>query len=276
MYKEYEGVVLDTNVFYSLAQNKYSLDYLRNKYGKLLVSPYSCIEIYASTNSENFLLKQSVAKYFLLVDEMLPYPNEYLTEAWDFENYHSRIPIKEVDLMLNRFLSLKSFEPIKTITENMSRSKNDTCQLALRNMEILIDGLIPGYLEARDKNKMLHPLNSQLADLKQQLLSDEYLELFLLEKYKLALKEYGVIDQPVFLSKNQVLITLRRLEKYLKMFVGLILSSLQRAPRHNDLFDRELTIYLSSKCKFLTQDKLWPTIADEVGLNDSVLYLDPR
>ena len=123
MYKEYEGVVLDTNVFYSLAQNKFSLDYLRNKYGKLLASPYSCIEIYASTNSENFKLKQNVAKYFLLIDEMLPYPNEYLTEAWDFENYDSRIPIGEISFMLNRFLSLKSFEPINPLQKYESFQK---------------------------------------------------------------------------------------------------------------------------------------------------------
>lgn len=276
MYKEYEGVVLDTNIFYSFANSRFSPDSIRNKYGRLLASPYSCIEIYASTNSENFPFKQKVARFLFEVDEMLPYPNEYLTEAWDFENYQSRIPRGEVEFMINRFLSLESFEPIKTITENMSRSKNEVCQHALRNMENLIDSLIPGYLDARAKNKILHLPSSRLTELKQQLLSDEYLELFLLEKYQLALNEYGVINHPVLLAKSQVSITLGRLEKYLKLFVGLILSSLQKAPRHNDLFDRELTIYLNSKCRFLTQDKLWPNIAENVGLNDSVLYLDPN
>jgi len=218
---------------------------------------------------------QNVAQYFLLIDEMLPYPNEYLTEAWDFSNYQSQIPVGEIDLMLKRFLSLRSFDPIKQITESMSHSKNEICQLALRNMETLLDSLIPGYKNARGNKNMLHLSNPQLAELKQQLLSDEYLELFLLEKYKLALLECNVIGQPSLPSRTQVSITIKRLEKYLKLFVGHILSSLQRAPKHNDLFDRELTIYLSSKCKFLTQEKLWPKVAEEVGLNDSILFINP-
>jgi hypothetical protein len=273
MFTDCVGTVLDTNVFYSLAQNKYFSSYLKQKYGKLLASPLSAIEIIASSNPQNFEFHQAVIRTFADVDEILPSPYEHLTEAWEIPNYEPRIKVEDRVKPLMVFFAYEQFGDAESMVKSLSEEKNSACQFAIANMEELKKKLLPGYLTARKSGRMLQPNDARLNQLKENVFSKEYLDIFLNSRFRIALSEYGAMNLEMEPSGYQFNLAFERLNYYLRMYAGYLLSSFMRTPKHNDLIDRELLIYLGPNCKFLTHDKLWLEIAQEAKLGNAIIYL---
>ena len=266
---------MDTNVFYSAANKKVSIEDLRKKFGTIFLSPISIFEVLASVNENNFTEMKAVAEELMRSDLILPDANEYLIAAWGLINQTLGTAEKSHE-ELEKFMKCNSFPEFENEAKKINEFRNLSEKSFLEITEAAKETIIPNYLSKRTKGKMAQLTKRQNSQYSQRMFHPSSVVRVLFETYKKALSQLGLLKidfKNTNINREQIELAAERIEFYVLIAIGYMAYNLDHAPNHNDLADREMFVYLNNKRRFLTSDGKWIEIAKALGLE--LLIINP-
>ena len=264
--------ILDTNIYYYIADGKYSLNQFKANCKHLALTAINIYEIISSITEVDFEYKKKILFEFLKVDAIVSDTDAYLREIWglDFNVADTRLPLKLVDIVLKA----NTFSEIEEIVSEFKNERKNLQEKFRNGFITRLENVSPGYLAAKKSGRSILPFKLMLRI--QDGFRKKHDEFDIKERILLATRDVVLnandTNAPSAESKIQYV------EKILKCYVAIhaeyFTQILNRIPEEHDWDDLQLMKYVREDCQLVTAEKKWLKIAKTKGLSNLVVHPD--